>query len=127
MNDWFKSFLQNRRQYTVVNGVKSAIGNIVCGVPQGSVLGPLLFLIYVNDITSELEDNKLKLFADDTNLFLSGRCVNELESKANACLTKMHDWFLANKLSLNIDKTCYILFSNRQSGPCGLQLKFIYK
>ena len=103
MYDWFKSYLCNRTQYTVVNEIKSEVENVTCGVPQGSVLGPLLFLIYVNDISNVLENNKLKLFADDTNLFLSGRSNCELETKANVCLNKMQNWFLANKLSLNVD------------------------
>jgi hypothetical protein len=76
-------------------------------------LGPLLFLIYVNDISQVVPDNKLKLFADDTNLFLHDDNLHDLEIKANLCLDKMGCWFTANKLSLNIDKTCYTLFSGR--------------
>jgi hypothetical protein len=76
------------------------------------VLGPLLFLIYVNDISRVLDEQNLKLFADDTNLFLCGRSLRELEYVANICLEKLQIWFLANKLSLNIDKTCYTVFSS---------------
>ena len=113
MYNWFENYLQDRKQYTVVNSIPSKIEYITCGVPQGSVLGPLLFLIYVNDIYNAIREYDLKLFADDTNLFMSGKSLPELESKANICLAKLQVWFLANKLSLNIDKTCYTIFSCR--------------
>ena len=119
----FKSYLQNRKHYCVVHDVKSTVETIRCGVPQGSVLGPLLFLIYVNDIANVLQDNKLKLFADDTNLFLSSRSFHELEATANDCLSKMNDWFLANKLSLNVDKICYMLFSINRINTAAISLK----
>ena len=111
MHNWFKNYLHNRKQYTVVNNISSNVDHVPCEVPQGSVLGPLLFLIYVNDISNVLGDDILKLFADDTNLFIRGKSIAELETKANMYLDKMHLWFLANKLSLNIDKTCYTIFS----------------
>ena len=113
MHDWLKNYLHNRKQYTIVNNVSSNIASIKYGVPQGSVLGPLLFLIYVNDISTVIPDNSLKLFADDTNLFLFGKNLSELEQRANCCLEKMDIWFKSNKLSLNVDKTCYTLFTGR--------------
>ena len=111
MHLWFKSYLTNRKQYVMCNGVCSNLGVIGYGVPQGSVLGPLLFLLYINDIHTSVPDNQLKLFADDTNLFLYGQKLKELEFRANTYLSNMHHWFVANKLSLNIDKTCYTVFS----------------
>ena len=111
--DWLKSYLCNREQYTVVNNHQSSNGRVICGVPQGSVLGPLLFLIYVNDISQAVPGNKLKLFADDTNLFLYGKTLVDLENQANSCLSQLDLWFVANRLSLNIEKTCYTLFSPR--------------
>src|SRR4051812_11698029 len=85
MYNWFQDYLRDRKQYTVVNSVQSLHGDINCGVPQGSVLGPLLFLIYVNDICNVISEHNLKLFADDTNLCLCGPSLPELEAKANVC------------------------------------------
>ena len=112
MFNWIKNYLTNRKQFTIVNNVISEIESIDCGVPQGSVLGPLLFLVYINDISNAVKDSKLKLFADDTNMFIYGPDLHEVEIKANANLKCMETWFIANKLSLNIDKTSYSLFSS---------------
>ena len=111
MYNWIQNYLSNRSQFTFVNNVSSDIGNIVCGVPQGSVLGPLLFLLYVNDISNAVSGDRLKMFADDTNLFIFGSNISVIETEANICLKNMELWFIANKLSLNIDKTCYTLFN----------------
>ena len=70
VHDWFRSYLLNRQQYVFVNNICSDICGIKYGVPQGSVLGPLFFLIYNNDIRNALSDARVKLFADDTNLFI---------------------------------------------------------
>jgi len=70
VHNWFSSYLTDRKQYTVVGNNQSLSGNITCGVPQGSVLGPLLFLLYVNDMQNAVSDIKIRLFADDTNLSL---------------------------------------------------------
>ena len=113
MYNWLNNYLLNRKQFTVVNNVPSKIDNITCGVPQGSVLGPLLFLIYINDMYNAVPGEKLKLFADDTNLFIFGPDPILLQQKANECLESMEKWFTANKLSLNIDKTCYTVFGSK--------------
>ena len=88
----------------------SSNGHIACGVPQGSILGPLLFLIYINDIYCSSYALKFILFADDTNLFYSSKSVSDLQRVLNHEMTALSEWFKANRLSLNIDKTSYMLF-----------------
>lgn len=114
MLSWIKNYLYNRKQYTVANNVASDLGSITCGVPQGSVLGPLLFLLYMNDIKNSVPDNDIKLFADDTNVFIFGNSLTSLEYQANKCLKNLELWFNANKLSLSIDKTCYSVFTGNK-------------
>ena len=88
---------------------------MICGVPQGSILGPLLFLIYINDIINSSQLLNFILFADDTNIFYSHKCMNTLINTLNTELSKVSLWFKCNKLSLNIDKTCFMHFTNSQS------------
>ena len=110
--DWFRDYLTNRRQYAEYNGARSSTQSVTCGVPQGSVLGPLLFIIYTNDLPDTLNQSSSILFADDTTLYISDDNLYRLYAKMNEELNILTDWFKANKLSLNISKTKYILFSN---------------
>lgn len=110
--DWVKSYLSNRGQYVQYQSCKSETRPITCGVPQGSVLGPLLFLIYVNDLPDCLNNSKGVLFADDTTLYQSSDNIRELYRIMNNELNILSDWFRANKLSLNVSKSCHMLLTN---------------
>ena len=101
--NFFESYLSNRKQFTVVNGETSELLNILCGVPQGSTLGPLLFLLYINDL-ADASRFFVSLFADDTCLVLSHENLTILRLICNAELTHINNWFLANKLTANLTK-----------------------
>ena len=124
IQNWFKSYLSNRKQYTVLSNHESELESISCGVPQGSVLGPLLFLIYINDIQYAISSNytKVKLFADDTNLFVHNRDPAQLFHLANTCMAQLYEWFTVNRLSLNLDKTCYSIFGPNHKDMKGFKL-----
>ena len=104
--------MNGRAQYVNVNGVDSKLSPIRCGVPQGSILGPLLFIMYVNDLVNSSELANFIMFADDTNLFFSHKDCHCLEKVINDELSKISNWFKLNKLSLNIKKTNYIVFTS---------------
>ncbi len=104
------SYLTNRKQYTEIKGIKSNLLDVTCRVPQGSILGPLLFLIYINDLHNSTVLNVLT-FADDTTAYLSHHNLQILFTTVNRELDKMYNWFCTNKLSLNLTKTHYSLFS----------------
>ena len=103
-----KSFLTNRVQYTKIGNSKSKPLKVDCGVPQGSSLGPLLFILYANDL-SKVSEFSTTLFADDTHLALSDKSLVSLETKVNTQLQNIDIWLRRNKLSLNYSKTTYLL------------------
>ena len=118
--EWFKSYLSNRKQYISSQNVSENCLDIICGVPQGSILGPLLFLIYVNDLFKASNPLMELMFADDTNLFMSHKNTDILFDSMNVELANVSTWFKSNKLSLNVDKTKWLLFhplSKRQLLP----------
>ena len=111
---WFKSYLLDRVQYVSYNNYDSSTKSVKCGVPQGSILGPLLFLIYVNDLSDVSKSLFDVMFADDTNLFLIDKNLTDIEYKMNTELLKINEWIQVNKLSLNIGKTNYMLFKGNR-------------
>ena len=112
--EWFKSYLNNRKQYVYLNNAYSNHLPIICGVPQGSILGPLLFLLYINDLSTVTKLLTFIMFADDTNIFVSGKNLDHIVSVVNSELKTINTWFSANLLSLNIKKTNYMLFGNKK-------------
>ena len=111
---WFKSYLTNRKQFCRVNGVDSEIGDIEVGVPQGSCLGPLLFLVYINDLPQPVLDSNVSMYADDTSLCYQSHDMTRLNEAINSDLTKLDTWLQGNKLSLNAAKTHSMLISSKQ-------------
>ena len=107
---WFKSYLKNRKQYVYVNGESSSLEILTCGVPQGSVLGPLLFLIYINDLPNISKSLEFFLFADDTNIYFENASLKTLERTINTELKKLSNWLIINRLSLNLSKTNFVIF-----------------
>ena len=114
VNDWFLSYLSGRVQTTQIGSYISQKEKTLCGVPQGSVLGPLLFLIYINDIYNASDKLAFYLFADDTNLLFADRNLQSLETVVNMELMNVSDWLASNKLSLNVKKTNFVIFHPSQ-------------
>lgn len=106
--DIVKSYLENRLQYTNIGKAKYEFGEITCGVPQGSILDPLLFIIYINDIVNIPLTPDIVLYADDTNVFFSGPNTDDLKLKANIWLQSLSNWLRANGLNLNAKKTRFL-------------------
>ena len=111
--NWFISYLDKRYQTCKVNNVRSSRKLIECGVPQGSNLGPLLFLLYVNDLPNCLDQAEPSMFADDTNISTSAGSVEKLETQLNIELDKIYRWLVANRLTLNVSKTEYMIIGSR--------------
>ena len=109
---WFKSYLSDRMQCTEIGNTQSKFDYVKSGVPQGSVLGPLLFLLYINDIVLSSNLCKFTLFADDTSLFYSHKNKAEGTKILNTELNKIADWLAANKLRLNVSKSKLLIFNN---------------
>ena len=116
------SYLTDRQQYTIVNQYESKSGmiqvnaDVICGIPQGSTLGPLVFNIYINDLPLA-SNSTIHLFADDTNLTLSHLNVSTLQQNINNELVNVSNWFKLNKLSINFNKTEFMVVTTKQNKP----------
>ena len=113
VHKWFQSYLHKRTQFVTIANDKSNRNDITRGVPQGSILGPLLFLIYMNDISNACDVNLLS-FADDTTIYMSSASKQHLFTSANCAMKALSDWFAANELYLNAKKTNYMIISPSQ-------------
>ena len=111
--DWFRSYLRGRTQCVSIDGTLSDFLDVIMGVPQGSILGPLLFLLFINDLPNATSLLCL-LFADDTTALMSGGDLSELFGLVNMEFDKLSDWFRTNKLALHPDKTKYSIFCNQR-------------
>ena len=114
-----RSYLTNRKQYTIVNNTKSSVDYIMHGVPQGSILGPFFFILFINDFHKCLQQSKCVLFADDSTIYHSTHSLNDLLRTLEIDLTNVFNYLLANKLSLNLIKTKFMIFTNKQSTNIG--------
>ena len=120
---WFRNYLTDRKQYVTYNGSTSPTKSIRCGVPQGSILGPLLFLIYINDLYLVCNHCTPILFADDTNLFISGVDIDHMQNILNDELHHISQWLMTNKLSLNVKKTHYMVIIKKRIARSGMMIK----
>ena len=120
---WFESYLSGRSQFVSLNGSNSSLESMVYGVPQGSILGPLLFVIYINDLPGISNLAKFILYADDANIIITGSNIQEIISKIDHLTDVLIKWVYSNGLALNLKKTCYMVFSKRRVDLSSLQVK----
>ena len=114
--------MSNRKQYVYIDECNSDLLNVLCGVPQGSILGPKLFILYINDICNISKILKFFLFVDDTNIFCSGHDAMQLSRDFSNELDKLSVWFAVNKLILNVSKTNFMVFGNSKQRNTILQV-----
>ena len=127
-NDWFRSYLSDRSQFVSINGFNSDYKTIKYRVPQGSVLGPLLFLIFINDLNIVIKHSETFHFADDTCLFNIKDPVKQRNKVVNKDLNFLFQWLNANKISLNVTKTEVVIFRRKKKQlDCDLNLKLCGK
>ena len=110
----FASYLTNRQQYVQMGNTVSSEQTMTCGIPQGSSLGPVLFLIYINDLPNCSSTLTFRIFADDTNVFASARDLKVLEKIVNSELKKVKIWYDVNRLSINFSKTNFMIIKSQK-------------
>ena len=111
---WFESYLSQRKQYVSFGNAESPLLPVNFGVPQGGILAPILFILYINDIIKSTNDVKFVIYADDTNVFVTDRSLNNLVSRSNDALVAIKKWISRNRLTLNERKTQYIVYHRSQ-------------
>ena len=111
---WFCSYLTNRTQTCLINCNKSSERLLQCGVPKGTILGPLLFLLYINDLPNCLHYSQPRMYADDTSITFASNNVEEINECITSDLEEIRVWLAANKLTLNMTKTEFLLIGSRQ-------------
>ena len=107
---WFESYLANRNQFTAIDSSVSSKLTVSIGVPQGSILGPLLFIIHINGIHNACLNSRLTLFADDSNAIVIENKIIDLFKTANSVCNDLHEWLMCNRLTVNVAKSAFILF-----------------
>ncbi|CAB3981851.1 Hypothetical predicted protein [Paramuricea clavata] len=126
---WFNSYLGGRSQQTMCGDATSSAANITLGVPQGSILGPLLFLVYLNGVQSVLKHSKMTIFADDMAFYCPESSATDLQSKLNLDLKAISVWLRDNKLTLNIEKSKFMIIdlsSRRKLQRCVFMFDLIH-
>jgi hypothetical protein len=127
-NRLMESYLRNRYQRVVINDYSSTWNEVQHGVPQGSVLGPLLFLIYINDLCKSISDKSIRiLFADDTSFIITNHDDNELRHKVNEVFNEINKWFHSNLLMLNCEKTSILQFTSKANKQTKMQILYSSK
>ena len=111
-HDWFKSYLSDRKLFVPINGYNSDLMSVNCVVPQGSVLGPLFVLIYINHLHKAIQNCKVHHFADDKNLFHTNKSVKNLNKLVNRDIKQFNNWLRTNKISLIVEKTELVIFKS---------------
>ena len=111
---WFKSYLSNRKQRVINNGTLSKAMPVKAGVPQGSVLGPFLFILFANDISNFVDNGQINCYADDALLYVSATTVIEAQTHLQKCIDAVEYWYTENKLKVNAGKTEVMIFGTPQ-------------
>ena len=122
--NWFKSYLSDRSQCVKLNSVLSPDQKIITGVPQGSILGPILFIIFINDFDTNCPNSNVQLYADDTTVTMSNLVYDDLIEDVNNQLSVIGDWLSNNRLTPNTEKSCWMLLSNRNADTSNTNITF---